>query len=496
MFKIFTLFALLFLLTSCSFKPFYKEPQANFSANVPLSECIEEKGGVCSGGGTTNEVKFEKQWWRVFNDSNLNSLVLKALKNNTDLRISFLRFEQAAATLGIDRSELFPKVNASAGAARAKTSQNASALGLSNTGNSFNLGLNFSYELDLWGKYKDGYLASRRALSASIYDFETARLSLISNVIKLYFNAVHLNNQVQILEQTVEDYSASYRLKNEQFKVGTISEYELYSYKAQLESAKTQLVSIRASKDANNKALMILVSSDLNEILYGSTGQTEIQNFKIELPQGISSEILLQRPDIRAALARLEQRNYLVGVARTAYLPSISLTGLLGFQSTELNTLTQGAAGTWNAGVSALMPIFRWGEITYNINLAKLAKDEAYLNYETVLKTAFGEVRTALIQRESAFMNEKNYADLLSSQEKIYNLAQIRYDNGSSSLSDLLDARRNYLNAKLSYESSVYELLSSVVDVIKAFGGGFDAKDDEELNIKQQARDLDMSFRD
>ena len=93
-------------------------------------------------------------------------------------------------------------------------------------------------------------------------------------------------------------------------------------------------------------------------------------------------------------------------------------------------------------------------------------------------------------------MNEKNYADLLSSQEKIYNLAQIRYDNGSSSLSDLLDARRNYLNAKLSYESSVYELLSSVVDVIKAFGGGFDAKDDEELNIKQQARDLDMSFRD
>ncbi|TQR61499.1 TolC family protein [Campylobacter troglodytis] len=494
MLRTFTVLILAFFFVSCSFKPFYKEPKPSFNANLSLSECINSKGAVCNNTGGLSEVKFEKEWWRIFNDQNLNSLVVKALKNNTDLKLSFLRFEQAAQNLGIERSALFPKLNASGNALRTHSNKNASALGVSSTTNNFNLGFNLSYEFDLWGKYKDSYLAASRALKASVYDFEAARLSLISTVIKLYFNSVHLNNQVQILEQTVEDYTASYELKNEQFKVGAISEYELYSYKAQLESAKTQLVSLRTSKDANDKSLMILVSSDLNEILYASTDQMEIESFKVELPQGISSEILLQRPDIRAALERLEQRNYLVGVARTAYLPNISLTGLLGFQSLELNNL--GSSPTWNAGASSLMPIFRWGEITYNVNLAKLSKDEAYLNYENVLKTVFAEVRTALIERESAFENEKNYADLLSSQEKIYKLAQIRYDNGSSSLTDLLDARRNYLNAKLSYESSVYTLLSSVVDVIKAFGGGFNVKDEKSLNIKEQARDLDLSFRE
>lgn len=483
-----------FLLAACSFKPWMDEPKANFKANVPIKECLQ--GGSCDSKDDKDEVKFEKEWWKIFNDKNLNALVDKALKNNTDLRISFLRFEQAAATLGIDRSDLLPKVSASAGAVRAKTPKNASSLGTSSINNSFNLGLNLSYELDLWGKYRDTYSAASKAYEASIFDFESARLSLISNVVKLYFNTINLNNQVEILEQTVQDYSVSYELKQAQHRVGAISEYELYNYKAQLESARAQLVSLTASRDDNNRALMILVSSDLNDILYATSAYTKIENFKVELPQGISSEILLQRPDIRAALARLEQRNYLVGVARTAYLPSISLTGLLGFQSTDLGKLLQGNSVAWNAGASAVMPIFRWGEITYNVDIAKLAKDEAYLNYESVLKTAFGEVRSALVQRESAFMNEKNYADLLESQEKIYNLAQIRYNNGSSSLTDLLSARQNYLNAKLNYENSVYTLLGSVVDVIKAFGGGFNAKDDIELNIKQEARTLDMKFRD
>lgn len=483
-----------FLFAACSFKPWMDEPKANFKANVAINECLQDK--KCDSKGDKDEVKFEKEWWKIFNDKNLNELVDKALKNNTDLRISFLRFEQAAATLGIDRSDLLPKLNATAGAARAKTPKNASALGNSSINNSFNLGLNLSYELDLWGKYRDSYSAASKAYEASIFDFESARLSLISNVVKLYFNTINLNNQVEILEQTVEDYTVSYELKQAQHRVGAISEYELYNYKAQLESARTQLVSLRASRDSNNKALMILVSSDFNDILYATSAYTKIENFKVELPQGISSEILIQRPDIRAALARLEQRNYLVGVARSAYLPSISLTGLLGFQSAELGKLIQGNSIAWNAGASAVVPIFRWGEVSYNVDLAKLAKDEAYLNYESTLKTAFGEVRTALVQRESAFINEKNYADLLESQEKIYNLAQIRYNNGSSSLTDLLSARQNYLNAKLSYESSVYTLLTSVVDVIKAFGGGFNAKDDIETNIKQEAQSLDMKFRD
>ncbi|TKX28555.1 TolC family protein [Campylobacter sp. MIT 12-5580] len=483
------------VLAGCSLKPFYEAPQARFNASANMLECMEDQGLKCSQNAN-NQVRFDKQWWRLFNDVKLNELVEKALANNTDLRISFLRFEQAAQTLGIDRSDLFPKLDASAGVTRSSTGKNANSFGARQTGNNFNMGLNLSYELDLWGKYRDGYFAASKAYEASAYDFETARLSLVSNVVKLYFNAINLTNQVQILEEGVQDYTTSYELRNEQFKVGAIGEYELLSFKAQLESARAQLVSAKANKDNNDKALMILVSANLDDILYATSTQNKIENFKVELPQGISSEILLQRPDIQAALARLEQRNYLVGVARTAFLPNISLTGLLGFQSTQLNNLVENPSVTWNGGASALMPIFHWGEINANVNLAKLSKDEAFLNYESTLKTAFGEVRTALVERQSAFMNEKNYADLLTSQEKIFELSQIRYDNGSISLNDLLSARSNYLNAKLSYENSVYTLLSSVVDVIKAFGGGFNATDNYERNLEDSATKLDMSFRE
>lgn len=176
-------------------------------------------------------------------------------------------------------------------------------------------------------------------------------------------------------------------------------------------------------------------------------------------------------------------------------MPSISLTGLLGFGSPQLNNVLDTQSFNWSAGANAVLPILRWGEIRYNVNLAKLAKDEAYLNYESILKNALGEVRTALVNRESAFNNEKNYAQLLQSQEKIYELEQLRYDNGISSLNDLLSARQNYLSAKLSYESSVYSLLSSVVDVIKAFGGGFDKANNQEASMQQDATNLDMSFR-
>lgn len=487
--------ALAFFFVSCSLKPEFKEPDVRFNNNINVSKCIEQGGLDCDTFDNTESVKFDEQWWKVFNDQDLNALVDKALKNNTDLRLAFVRFEQAAQTLGIDRSDLFPDLDGQMGVTRASDGANSSISGRRQTTTNLNMGLNLSYELDLWGKYRDGYFASSKAYEASIYDFQSSKLTLVSNVVKMYFNAINLNSQVQILEQTVADYTKAYELRDEQFKVGAIGEYELYSYKAQLETAKAQLETAKAQKDNNDKALMILVSSNLNDILYATSSKTDIEHFKIELPQGISSEILLQRPDINAALRRLEQQNYLIGVARTAYLPSISLTGLLGFGSPQLNNVLDTQSFNWSAGANAVLPILRWGEIRYNVNLAKLAKDEAYLNYESILKNALGEVRTALVNRESAFNNEKNYAQLLQSQEKIYELEQLRYDNGISSLNDLLSARQNYLSAKLSYESSVYNLLSSVVDVIKAFGGGFDKANNQEASMQQDATNLDMSFR-
>ncbi|SMC20446.1 outer membrane protein, multidrug efflux system [Campylobacter helveticus] len=468
-----------FFIGACSLKPNLKINEANYTS-------------------MDDNISIAKEWWKDFNDNNLNLLVEKALKNNADLKIAYINLEQAAAQLGIDRSDLLPKLDGSASANRGKSAINAPSnrAGDFSYGNDFQMGLNLSYEVDLWGKYRDNYNASYEALKASEFDYEAARLSIVSSVVQMYFNSANAYENMQIYKQTMEAYAQTYELKRSLYEIGAIGEYELAQSKAELESVKAQYTSAIDTKENYLKALKILVASDLDDILYKEEDYQKFTQFAKSLPEGISSAILLQRPDINAALSRLTQQNYLVGVARSAFLPSLSLTGLLGFESGDLDTLVKDGSKTWNVGGSFLMPIFHWGEIYQSVNLAKLSKDKAFVSYENTLKTAFAEVRYALSQRKTSLQNYENYKALLEAQQKIYDLASIRYENGSIPLIEYLDARRNLLSAKISYANANYLMANSIVEVIKAFGGGFKVSEKLSEEIEESAKSLDMSFRE
>lgn len=472
------IFASCFLITACSLKPNLEIKDVNYTKSLDQN------------------ISINKQWWKAFDDNYLNTLVDQALKNNNDLQIAYMNLQKAYETLGIARSDLLPKLDGSASGARGKTSINAPS-NKSNEfayGNDFNMGLNLNYEVDLWGKYRDTYGASKAKLQASEFDYESARLSLISNVVKTYFNLASLSEQVKILEETTQSYQKTYELKLEHFKLGVISEYELNKFKAELENSRVLLTNAKIQKEANTKALKILTSNDIDDILYNSIEYKKIGQYELNIPEGIGSEILLQRPDVQASLKILEEKNYLVGVARTAFLPNLSLTGLLGFQSNDLDLLVKHGSNTWNVAGNFAMPIFHWGEIMNNVNIAKLTKDEAFLQYENTLKTAFGEIRLALFNRQSYYENEQNYKNLFLAQSKIYEISTLRYENGVINLADFLQDQRNYLNAKLSYTNSSYELANSIVDVMKAFGGGFNAKEESKENIKAMEENLKENF--
>lgn len=467
-----------FLFSACSLKPNLIIPEVSYT--------IKE-----------DNISISKEWWKEFGDEKLNSLVEEALKNSTDLRIAFIRFEQAAETLGMNRSDLFPKLDGSVNGTRAKTSINAPTNQTNHFtyNNDFKMGLNLSYEVDLWGKYRDNYSASVSALKASEFDFENARISLIANVVQMYFNTANAYENMEILRQTLDAYSRIYELNLIRYKAGAIGEYELEQSRAELEKTKADYANAILTKENCLKALKILVSNDLDNILYEEQDYKKFGEFAMSLPEGIGSEILLQRPDVRAALKRLMEKNYLVGVARSAFLPSLSLTGLLGFESRDLDTLVKNGSKTWNIGGSFLMPIFHWGEIVSNVNLAKLNKDEAFLNYENTLRTAFGEIRLALVQRKINVQNYQYYKSSLEAQEKIYNLASVRYENGSIPLIEYLDAQRNLLSAKISFVNANYAMANSIVGVIKAFGGGFKESESSSPEIKKYAKSLDSSSK-
>lgn len=439
------------------------------------------------------DTNVSKQWWKSFEDEKLNKIVDLAIKNNNDLKISYLRLEQASAQLGISVSDLLPKLDFSANGAREKTAINA-LKNQSNKfvyGNDFKMSLNLSYEIDLWGKYRDNYRASKAALKASTYDFESARLSLISNVVKLYFN---LASQIKNVNDLNDSYIASlkiYQDSKEKYDLGAISEYDLNQAKISLNQTLSSLSQAKLNKENYEKALKILISNDLNDILYKEEVDFNIfKTYNASLPNSISDDILLQRPDIQSSLQTLMQKNYLVGVARSAFLPNISLNALLGFESFDIDTITNANSKTWNIAGNALMPIFHWGEIANQVDIAKLSKDEAFLNYEKTLKTAFAEIRFAnkqnLINKEQ-FIND---LELLKAQEKNYEFATIRYESGDFSFKDFLEAKKDYMNMKVKYNNSVANYANSIIDLIKSFGGGFNSNEDDQINIEQTKESL------
>ncbi|MBZ7929790.1 TolC family protein [Campylobacter molothri] len=446
-----------------------------------------------------NNNNIDQKWWKEFEDDHLNKLVSLALKNNSDLKIAYIHLKQASAQLGIDFSNLMPKFDASANALRSKTSINAptNKSGQFNYGNDFKMGLNLSYEIDLWGKYRDSYRASKSSFEASQYDYEAARLSIISNTVQTYFNLVNAYENENILQQAYEAAQEIYRINNEKFSAGTTGEYELSQAKANLESISLQYNQAQLNKENYLKALKILTSNDLNDILYQNQDYQTFNLKEFDIPTGITSEILLQRPDISSSLEKLMQKNYLIGVARSAFLPSLSLTGLLGFESNDLDTLVKNGSKTWNIGGSFLMPIFHWGEINENINLAKLNKDEAFINYENTLKTAFGEIRYALISRKNIRLQYDNALSSEQAYKRIYEIAKERYDIGEMSLQDYLEARQNWLNSQINFNNTKYSYANSIVDVIKAFGGGFNQQDENswESTQKEEIQNLENSLK-
>lgn len=207
-----------------------------------------------------------------------------------------------------------------------------------------------------------------------------------------------------------------------------------------------------------------------------------------EVPNGISSDVLLHRADIASALQRLKASNFLVGVARTSYLPKLSLTGIFGFSSDEFDRFFVKNANTWSVGGSLIMPLLDFGRTKNKVELANLEQNASFLSYDKAVKTAFGEIRTALDTRKNSVLKEKSMQNLVESQTKIYDLSKARYDNGYSTHLEFLDSQRNLLSARLSLAQSKLSVATSIIDVYKSLGGGFDYEDDPSLASPKTAQ--------
>ena len=434
----FTAVAAGIVLAGCSLAPKYERPNVELPGSTFKYDSAADAQAVQAAS---------LGWQDYFADPRLHALIELALKNNTDLRTASLNAEQVRAQYAITRASQFPGLNGSAGASRSRGGAE-----------SYNAGLGISaFELDLWGRVRNSSESALQQYFAAAANRDAAHLSLISSVAKAYFNEQYADAAAKLSDSVLKTRQETYRLAKIRHKAGVISAIDLRDQEAVIENAKaSHAAAIRAREQARN-ALELLISQKIPDDLpppLPLDKQYKIRN----LPAGLSSDLLLNRPDIIAAEHSLKAANANIGAARAAFFPTISLTAALGTASSQLGNLS--------------LPIFDWGNRKANLEAAKIAQQKTVVAYEAAVESAFRDVADALAARaalnaqyESNAAQSKAYADRLR-------LVRLRYKHGVASSLDLLDAERSSYGADSTLLSTQLSLLENLADLYKVLGGG------------------------
>lgn len=419
-------------------------------------------------------------WWKVYNDPVLDRMVEDALAYNTDLRFAIARVDEARATLGVSRADQFPDVTANADAARNRPSQEgvtSAIAGSTPEYSNYRATLNASYEIDFWGKYRRATEAARAELLAAQANREAVRLTLLSDVARGYFNLRALDAQVEVTRRTISTRLASTALQRLRFEAGVASEFDLRQVEAQTAQAQALLPSLETSLARQETALAVLLGRSPRDIVSRPIDRgTAIQALTPPpaVPAGLPSDVLERRPDVRQAEQSLIAANARIGQARAAYYPSISLTALLGTESTSLSNLFTTPARVWQVGASAAQPIFDAGRTGSQVEQAQARERQLLAQYARTIQNAFRDTLDALVaQRKARETLDAEQARVVA-LDSAYKLAQLRYDNGVSSLLDVLDVERGLLDAELNRIEAQRAQLAATTDLFKALGGGWD----------------------
>lgn len=469
--RVLSIVVLAYLVAACSVGPDYERPGIETPDAWQYS--FEEMADVANTA-----------WWSGFNDPVLDQLVAQALESNLDVRIAAARIEQFAARLNIARSDYYPQIGYGASASRQGIKEAAAVPGFSDTiSDNYQATLNVGWELDIWGRVRRSSEAARAELFASEEVRRTVILSLVSTVASSYVGLRALDQQLEIAVQTRKTRLEALELFELQFAGGVIGELQLAQVRSEYESAAAAVPALERDIAQLENSISVLLGRNPGPVPRG----LGINEFALsQVPAEVPSELLMRRPDIRQAEQQLIAANARIGVARAAYFPSISLTGLSGFVSGDLASWFKQDSRVWGAGGDMLGPVFAGGRIKGNVAQAQATRKETVYNYQQVILVALREVEDALVQivkyREQ-LASEQRRVDALVNYAR---LAKIRYDNGYTSYIEVLDAQRSLFSAQLNFVTIQNGVYIGLINSYKAMGGGW-----VEL-AEQQANQVDF----
>jgi multidrug efflux system outer membrane protein len=413
------------------------------------------------------------RWWEQFNDPVLDTLIDTALRENKDVRIAAARVMEFAARVDIARSGFYPQIGYNGQASRNRASRQSFGgvpSGSDRDYNDYSASLSAGWEIDLWGRIRRSTQAARAELLAQQENRRSVILSLVSSVATSYVTLRQFDRQLEIARETLDTRAQSLRLFQLKFKAGVISDLELAQVKVEYEQAAAAIPPIERQIALTENALSVLLGHNPGPIPRGKSIDALIQP---PVPAGIPSSLLERRPDIRAAEQTLVAANARIGVARAQYFPTISLTGLFGYVSDELDNLLKNSANVWSAGGNALGPIFTGGAISGQVRASEAVERQALVGYLQTVQGAFRDVDDALVSVQKTREQLAAEGRRVQALGDYARLAQVRYDEGYASYIEVLDAQRSLFDAQLQYVGIQANVYASLVDSYKAMGGGW-----------------------
>lgn len=453
---------LMALLEGCTLGMDYQRPQ--------VQTPVQYKNDAPWKTATPGDALPKGSWWKLYGDAVLDDLQQQSVEANPGLQAAYARLSQVQAAAGITEAQRLPRLDLGAQAYRQRVAADLSGTGATVTGNSITLLPALSYEIDLWGRVKRSIEAARADVEGSEADYRALLLSLQAELARSYFDLRTLDAELSLVNQGIEARRKSLELIQIKYDNGQIGRLDLSRAQSELASTEAEALALLKRRAELENRIALLIGRPAS----GFSLPAASLALSVPAPApGLPSSLLERRPDVAAAERRMAAAGARIGVAQTAFFPSISLSGTAGFGSHQLGDLFNWDNRTWGLGPTISLPIFDAGRNDANLDRARAAYEEAVANYRGQVLTAFAEVENGLSGLQWLHQQGQSLEQAVSSAKEALDLSEKRYRGGLVSYLEVLDSQRTALQAQRALTRLQGEQLGTSVLLIKALGGGW-----------------------
>ncbi|WP_445177225.1 efflux transporter outer membrane subunit [Rhizorhapis sp. SPR117] len=454
-------------LSACDMAPKYVRPA------LPVPSALPGENTVV----TPNAANPAEMAWRdFFTEPRLRRVIELALVNNRDLRVALANVEQARALYRVQRADLFPTLDVNGGATFQKLPAGVSTSGTAPSASgrsdiySANIGTS-AWEIDLFGRIRNLNKAALEQYFASVENRNAAQTALIAEVATAWLTLAADQERLRIARDTRQAFGETLDLTKARFAKGISSGLDVHQAQTSFDQARSDIAEATTLVEQDRNALNLLAGSILGEELLPDGLSTDGATIP-SLPAGLSSDVLLKRPDIAAAEHQLRAANADIGAARAAFFPSISLTAAFGTISSGLSNLFGKGSDYWSVAPSATLPIFDFGRNKGNLRYAQATRSAMLASYERAVQTGFREAADALARRGTIDAQLEAQTSLRTAAAGAYRLSEARFRSGIDPFLTTLDSQRSLYSAEQSLLATRLIRETNAVELYRALGGG------------------------